>query len=85
VQVPGSSAVLFVDDAKLDEILWMQIDEFGKQTGAVKHIPLGASVADLEGITYGDGYFLRKSARNRTQRWRAKRDRAIQIRRRTRR
>ncbi len=35
----------------------MQIDESGKQVGAVKHIPLGASVADLEGITYGDGYF----------------------------
>jgi pSer/pThr/pTyr-binding forkhead associated (FHA) protein len=57
VQIPGSNAVLFVDDAKLDEILWMQIDESGKQTGLVKHIPLGASVADLEGITYGDGYF----------------------------
>jgi pSer/pThr/pTyr-binding forkhead associated (FHA) protein len=57
VQVPGSSAVLFVDDAKLDEIIWMQIDESGKQTGTVKPIPLGASVADLEGITYGEGYF----------------------------
>jgi len=28
-----------VDDAKLDEILWMQIDEFGKQTGASSTFP----------------------------------------------
>jgi pSer/pThr/pTyr-binding forkhead associated (FHA) protein len=57
VQVPDSNGVLFVDDTKLDAILWMQIDESGKQTGAVKAIPLGASVGDMEGITYGDGYF----------------------------
>ncbi len=57
VQVPGTNGVLFVDDTKLDEILWMQVDDSGKQTGGVKLIPLGASVVDLEGITYGDGYF----------------------------
>ena len=57
VQVPGSDGVLFVDDTKLDAILWMQIDESGKQSGTVKTIPLGASVGDMEGITYGDGYF----------------------------
>lgn len=57
VQVPGTDGVLIVDDAKLDEILWMQVDESGKQKGAVKPIALGASVADLESITYGDGYF----------------------------
>jgi pSer/pThr/pTyr-binding forkhead associated (FHA) protein len=57
VQVPGTDGVLFVDDTKLDAILWMRIDESGKQTGNVKTIPLGASVGDMEGITYGDGYF----------------------------
>jgi pSer/pThr/pTyr-binding forkhead associated (FHA) protein len=57
VQVPGTDGVLIVDDTKLDEILWMQVDESGKQNGAVKSIALGASVADLESITYGDGYF----------------------------
>lgn len=57
VQVPGTDGVLFVDDRKLDEILWMQVDESGKQKGTTKPITLGASVADLEGITYGNGYY----------------------------
>jgi len=57
VQVLGTNGVLFVDDAKLDEILWMQLDENGKQQGSVKSVSLGGSVSDLEGITYGDGYF----------------------------
>jgi len=57
VQVPGTDAVLFVDDTKLNEILWMRVDESGKQNGPVKSITLGASVADLEGITYGNGYY----------------------------
>lgn len=57
VQVPGTDGVLFVDDAKLDEILWMQVDSSGNQTGEAKAIQLGASIGDMEGITYGDGYF----------------------------
>lgn len=57
VQVPGTDGVLFVDDRKLDEVLWMQVDESGKQKGSTKPITLGASVADLEGITYGNGYY----------------------------
>src|SRR6185369_10522264 len=57
VQVPGTDGVLFVDDRKLDEILWMQVDESGKQKGTTKPITLGASIADLEGITYGNGYY----------------------------
>ena len=57
VQVPGTNSVLFVDDTKQDEILWMQVDDAGKQNGSVKPIALGASVADPESITYGDGYY----------------------------
>lgn len=57
VQVPGTDGVLFVDDRKLDEVLWMQVDESGKQKGSTKPITLGASIADLEGITYGNGYY----------------------------
>lgn len=57
IQVPGTDGILFVDDRKLDEILWMQIDESGKQKGNTKLVPLGASIADLEGITYGNGYY----------------------------
>lgn len=57
VQVPGADMVLMVDDSKLDAILAMGVDSLGQQAGPVKSIPLGASVADLEGIAYGDGYF----------------------------
>lgn len=57
VQVPGADMVLMVDDSKLDAILAMGVDSSGQQAGPVKSIPLGASVADLEGITFGDGYF----------------------------
>jgi len=57
IQVPGTDGVLFVDDKQLDSIFWMEIDESGKQKGAVQAIPLGANVGDMEGITYGDGYF----------------------------
>jgi pSer/pThr/pTyr-binding forkhead associated (FHA) protein len=58
IQVPGGGAVLVVDDKKLNEILWMPVDQNGKQAGAVKLIQLGSSIADLEGITYdGRDYF----------------------------
>ncbi|HKX28427.1 MAG TPA: DUF3616 domain-containing protein [Blastocatellia bacterium] len=54
VHVPGTTSVLFVDDGRPNEVLWMQLDENGHQSGAVKAIGLGLSVIDLEGIT-GDG------------------------------
>jgi pSer/pThr/pTyr-binding forkhead associated (FHA) protein len=57
IQVPGTDGVLFVDDKQLDSIFWMEIDESGKQKGDIQAIPLGANVGDMEGITYGDGYF----------------------------
>jgi hypothetical protein len=46
-----------VDDSKLGVILAMGVDSSGQQAGPIKSIPLGASVADMEGIAYGDGYF----------------------------
>lgn len=58
VQVPGTEGVLIVDDTKLDEIRWMAVDGSGKENGPVKPIALGASIADLEAITYGNGYFF---------------------------
>jgi pSer/pThr/pTyr-binding forkhead associated (FHA) protein len=57
VQVPGADMVLMVDDSKLDVILAMGVDSSGQQAGPIKSIPLGASIADMEGIAYGDGYF----------------------------
>lgn len=57
VTVPDKEAVLFVDDKRTDAVLWMQINEQGQQQGDIKAIPLGVTVADPEGITYGNSFF----------------------------
>jgi len=51
VHAPGTDGVLFVDDGRPDEIFWMRLDANGAQAGAVKPVPLGVNVVDLEGIT----------------------------------
>jgi hypothetical protein len=55
--VTGTDGVLFVDDGRLHEIFWMRLDETGNQAGAIKSVPLGVNVTDLEGITT-DGKFF---------------------------
>ena len=55
--VPGSDAVLFVDDGRPNEIFWMQLGEDRKQTGAIKTIDIATSIIDLEGITSDGEYF----------------------------
>lgn len=55
--VPGANGVLIVDDNRSTEVLWMPIDESGRQAGPVKPIPLGATVDDPEGITSDGTYF----------------------------
>jgi len=55
--VPGTDGVLFVDDGRPDEVFWMRLGEGGAQAGAVTPVKLGASVIDLEGMTYGDSHF----------------------------
>jgi hypothetical protein len=57
VAVPGTNGVLLIDDARSEEVLWMQIDESGRQAGPLKPIPLGVSVDDPEGITSDGTYF----------------------------
>lgn len=57
VYVPGSNGVLMVDDGRPGEVLWMQVDEGGRQVGPVKPIPLGATVENPEGITSDGSYF----------------------------
>ena len=57
VHVPGTDGVLFVDDGRTDEVLWMRLGEGRSQAGAIKAIKLGASVIDLEGITTDGAYF----------------------------
>ncbi|HLG14824.1 MAG TPA: DUF3616 domain-containing protein [Blastocatellia bacterium] len=57
VQVPGTNAILLVDDNRPGEVLWMELDESGRQAGPVTPIALGVSVEDPEGITYDDPFF----------------------------
>ena len=57
VSVPGSNGVLIVDDGRTGEVLWMQLDEAGKQVGPIKPVPLGVTVDNPEGITSDGSYF----------------------------
>ena len=59
VFVPGSNGVLMVDDNRSSEVLWMEIDESGRQVGAVKPValPPGVTVDDPESITFDGSYF----------------------------
>jgi len=57
VAVPGTNGVLFIDDSRSEEVLWMQIDESGRQAGPIKPVPLGVSVDEPEGITTDGTYF----------------------------
>ena len=60
-QVPNTDGVYFVDDGKPGQIFWMQMDQSGRQVGAIKPInfadPVTAPVTDNEGIVYGGSFF----------------------------
>ena len=55
--VPGTGAVLFVDDGRPNEIFLMQLGEDRKQAGAIKTVDIATSIIDLEGITTDGEYF----------------------------
>src|ERR1700754_2383457 len=57
VAVPGARGVLFVDDSRTDEVLWMEMDEAGNQVGDIKPVKLGIQLDDPEGITTDGTYF----------------------------
>jgi pSer/pThr/pTyr-binding forkhead associated (FHA) protein len=57
VQVPDTNGVLFVDDNRSGQVLWMQLDDSGHQLEAARPVELGTTVQDPEGITYGGSYF----------------------------
>lgn len=57
VAVPGTDGVLFVDNAREGQVLWMSLDRNGRQAGAIKAVGLGAGVEDIEGITTDGTYF----------------------------
>ncbi|HEV2762541.1 MAG TPA: DUF3616 domain-containing protein [Pyrinomonadaceae bacterium] len=55
--VPGTDGVLFVDDGRPEEVFWMRVGPNGSQASAVKSVRLGASVIDLEGMTFDGTHF----------------------------
>lgn len=55
--VPGTDAVLFVDDGRPHEIFFMRLGEDRKQAGVIKTIDIATSIIDLEGITSDGEYF----------------------------
>ena len=57
VHVRGTGGVLFVDDGRNREILWMELNDDGTQRSAVIPVKLDADVTDLEGIT-SDGRYV---------------------------
>ena len=58
-QVRGTNAVLFVDDGRPGEVLWMQLDPNGNQSGDIKAVKLGVNIEDPEGITTdGDHFYI---------------------------
>jgi hypothetical protein len=57
--VPGQNAVLFIDDATPDQVFWMNLNEVGDQAGAIKALPLGATVHNPKGLTQlGSRYII---------------------------
>lgn len=55
--VPGTDGVLFVDDGRPEEVFWMRLGAARGQAGAIKAVSLGASVIDLEGMTFDGTHF----------------------------
>jgi hypothetical protein len=62
--VPGTTGVLFVNDAMPDAVLWMALDGSGVQQGDAVRVPLGVSVPDPEGITCDGTYFYVTSSQS---------------------
>ena len=54
---PGASGAVVVSDNRPGEVLWMPLDEEGKQAGSLKTVPLGVSFIDPEAVTYGASFF----------------------------
>lgn len=57
VQVPGTNSFLFVDDGRPGEVLYMEVDAQGNQSGAIKPVKLGINIEDPEGITTDGTHF----------------------------
>ena len=64
-RVTGTDGVLFVDDGKPGEVMWMQLDRDGKQAGSIKAVKLGINIEDVEGITTDGSHFYVVSSQSR--------------------
>lgn len=65
VGVAGADGVLFVDNGREGQVLWMGLDRDGRQVGEIKTLGLGASIEDLEGITTDGTHFYVISSQSR--------------------
>jgi hypothetical protein len=63
--VPGAAGVLFVDNGRGGQVLWMGLDQNGRQAGAIKPVALGVDIEDLEGMTTDGTYFYVVSSQSR--------------------
>lgn len=64
VDVPGTDGVLFVDNKRNGQVMWMQLDSDGKQKEAVKSLDLGIEVEDLEALTADETHFYSISSQS---------------------
>jgi hypothetical protein len=65
--VPGTDGVLFVDDDRTDEVLWMRLDQGGNQVGEIKPIKIGVGIEDPEGITSDGSWFYVVGSQSQTK------------------
>src|SRR5262245_13164438 len=65
--VPGTDGVLFVDDDRADEVLWMRLDQDGNQVGEIKPVKIGVSIDDPEGITCDGSWFYVVGSQSQTK------------------
>ena len=56
--VPGTDGVLFLDDERTQELLWMELTPQGTQKGTTVPVQLAADVTDPEGITSDGTHFF---------------------------
>ena len=62
--VPGTDGVLFVDNKREGQVLWMSLDQNGRQVGEIKAIELGVGIKDIESITTDGTYFYVASSQS---------------------
>jgi hypothetical protein len=67
VSVAGTDGVLFVDNQLKGQVLWMRLDQNGKQVGAINTVELGVDIGDLEGITTDGTYFYVVSSQSKSK------------------